>query len=142
MEHPETTYEDLGEPGDSFATLDAKLASALRKVVDGALGRRITRLSREEARKHGRQMRGRQVLWLIYQEYKMEERAVGAFSLKELFKIILINDDLVRFIEDWELALANLEKEPDEDVLETLVIAQLEKSQKLKTDIALSLIHI
>ena len=65
----------------------------------------------------------------------MEGKAVGVFSFEELSKIIFINDDVVRFIEGWELALANLEKEPDEDVLETLVIALL-KRQKLKTDVA------
>ena len=119
-----------------FASLDAKLASALRKQVNGALGRRITRLSRDEARKNGRQLRGRQALWIIYQEYKMEGKAVGVFGLEELFKVTHTGDDLVKFLEDWELALSNLETEPDEDVLETLVIKLFRKSQKLRTDVA------
>ena len=40
VETAATTPEDLAET-DGFATLDSKLASALRKVVTGSLGRSI-----------------------------------------------------------------------------------------------------
>ena len=134
VEDPEVSFEDLAEP-EEFESLDAKLSAALRKVTTGALGRKITRLSNEDARKRGRLMSGRQTLWMIYQDFRMDERQVGLFSLEELFKVTLAGDNLVKFLEDWDLAVANLEKEPDEDVMETLVVKQLRKSSKLKVEI-------
>ena len=57
----------------------------------------------------------------------MEEKAVGVFGLEELFKVTLAGDDLVKFLEDRELALSNLEKEPYEDVGDTRHQATQEK---------------
>ena len=78
-EDPNTTFEDLAEPGKDFETLDSKLSSALRKILTGPIGREITRLSTEEAKRNRRQMSGRQTLWMIYQEFQMEEKYRRSF---------------------------------------------------------------
>ena len=60
VEPADTSSSDLYET-DGFATLDSKLASALRKVVTGALNRSIN-VEKEKHASSGKTMTGRQIL--------------------------------------------------------------------------------
>ena len=67
-EDASTTFESLADVG-AFETLDVKLNAALTGTCKGDIGRRITLKAEEEA-KQRRLIKGRQILWMIYQEYR------------------------------------------------------------------------
>ena len=63
------SIEDLVDRG-MFPPLDAKLNAALARITTGELGRRINR-HKEKHALSGRYLKGRQVLWLIFEFYKV-----------------------------------------------------------------------
>ena len=66
-----TTFESLSD-SQSRLTLDVKLGSALRKLPKGDLKQQAqTRAKALE--KQGRMLRGRQIFWLISQQYALDE---------------------------------------------------------------------
>ena len=81
-------YEDLREPGDDFATLDAKLASALTHIFPPDFQRTL-HAKKLEAMKDGRMIAGRQILFLIDQHFRMSEMDGGVYDTEHLFSIRL-----------------------------------------------------
>ena len=75
VEKDGSSFENLGKSGTGYETLDAKLASALVKTCDGSnLSRDITAKTEQEA-KDGRNIKGRQILWMIYEYFRSNELA-------------------------------------------------------------------
>ncbi len=113
----ETTFETLRSSGD-FDSLDAKLASALGRIVSGEAGREVTRVTETEARE-GRLIKGRQILFLLLQYYRVNEEAVSFYNLADLCSTRLVNDgQLEQFLNTWDNVLAGMDKEPDDAVKE------------------------
>ena len=81
------TMDDLRHTDTIFATLDRKPAASLNEICDGEFERR---LSHEEQRQMaGKQqvLRGRQILWLIYQHLRTNPSLEGAYSINDLFHL-------------------------------------------------------
>ena len=125
---------DLAET-DGFATLDSKLASALRKVVTGSLGRSIN-VEKEKFASSGQMMTGRQILLMIYNHFRVTEVDNNILDLEDLIAVNMNNDDLRRFYDEWEMTLTGIRKVPDEDWLETLLKSQIKGHPGLKEDMA------
>jgi hypothetical protein len=69
VELPYATFKSFGgRPDDRFRKLDSLLAAGLLSVASGDLGREITYQSELEA-KVGRLIKGRQILWIVYEYY-------------------------------------------------------------------------
>ncbi len=69
---PGVTYDELQEAGDDMATLDAKLSSALAHVAPAEF-QRVLHTKKLDAMKDGRVIAGRQVLYLVDQNFRMSE---------------------------------------------------------------------
>ena len=96
VSHHTTSYDILREPGDDFATLDAKLASALTHIVPADFQRTL-HAKKMEAMKRGHMIAGRQILFLIDQHFKMSEKDGGVYDTEHLFSIRMRGEKLQDF---------------------------------------------
>ena len=77
VDHVES-FDDLGN-SEGLNTLDAKLASALAKILNPVLSRRI-QLLEEESAKRRKMVLGRQVLLEVFKNYCFRESSYGRIS--------------------------------------------------------------
>ena len=118
-----------------FHTLDAKLAAALTKIMTGEFARQVCILMEESAAK-GLFLKGRQILLLFYQHYKISEVDGQMLDFQDLLAVHMVGDELRRFINDWEMTLTGMRKLPDGDVLETLFRRQIAKHSGFREHMA------
>ena len=97
-------HSSLRDPG-KFVTLDTKLPAALTKVAKGELARQLLNFKETEAGER-RAVRGRQVLYLFDQHLKTNEEIGSLYSVEDLLKVNLLQDDLSTFIHNWESVVA------------------------------------
>ena len=127
------THDKLRDPG-KFLTLDTKLLAALTKVAKGELARQILNFKESEAA-NKRAVRGRQVLYMFNQHFKTNEEVGSLYSVEDLLKVSLIQDDLGTFIHNWDSVIAGMSHMPDETTLRDVLLRQIRKSQRLKFDL-------
>jgi hypothetical protein len=140
-EDAEATYEKLHDCPKKFDTLDAKLAAALTHICKGELSRKVTLKTEEEA-KAKRLIRGRQILWLVYEDYRINEEAGSLMNLSDLMKVVLRKDQskiehLSRFMMNWDSVLAGMSNPPSEDNLQVMLFDQVKHVPCLATDVAI-----
>ena len=85
VEATRTSSADLAET-DGFATLDSKLATALRKVVTGTLSRSVN-VEKEKLAASGQMMTGRQILLMIYTHFRVTEVDNNMLDLEDLIAV-------------------------------------------------------
>ena len=118
VERPGVTLEALNNSGE-FPTLDAKLAAALSRASHGEYARRIN-ITKEEYATRGMLLKGRQILWLVYQHYKTSEVEGDMLDMQDLLAVRMVSEDLRKFLNDWEMTLAGMRVVPQMELLETL----------------------
>ena len=57
-------------------------------------------------------------------------------DLQDLMAVRLVNDDLRKFLNDWEMTLTGMRTVPDDKLLETLFIRELRKFTGFKAHMA------
>ena len=80
-----------------FEVLDAKIASALNKIIHNSHFKRRISLEEQEAQKQDRFLRGRQNAYLIYEYFRDTEANDSVENYADLFTIGLRNDDIQEF---------------------------------------------
>jgi hypothetical protein len=140
VEESESAYTKLAECSKKFETLDAKLSSALTLVCKGELGRKITLRTEEEA-KAMKLIRGRQILWLIYEEYRINEEAGSLNNITDLMKVTMRKDhtkvdQLSRFLLNWETVLAGIKDPLPDHQLQHMFYEQVRHVPSISNDIA------
>ena len=129
----DASHEKLRDPG-KFLALDTKLLAALSKVAKGELARQILNFKEVEAG-FERAVRGRQILYLFDQHFKTNEEVGSLYSVEDLLKVTLVQDDLSTFLHNWESVIAGMSHIPDEVTLRDILLRQIRKSQRLKFDL-------
>ena len=114
----------------AFETWDAKLASAFAKIIHGKLAKDIS-LIQERKLQEGIMLNGRQIWWLVQRHFEISELDGQTIEIGDLMAVTLHNDDLVKFLHDWEWVLLGLKTMPDEKWLEHLFHQQIKNSQQL-----------
>eukprot|EP00435_Cladocopium_sp_Y103_P014500 s5070_g3.t1 len=84
-----------------FATLDAKLLSALTNIITGDFGRKVDTFKETEATA-GRIVRGRQVLFMLHDHFSTNIKHGATYALQDLFSVQLRGDNLKSFISNWQ----------------------------------------
>ena len=77
-----------------------KLASALMKLISGELKRKVM-IIEEQKMAAGTLVNGRQLLFLIYQEYRRNAVEVGMTEFRDLQNLRLKGDNLRAFVDEW-----------------------------------------
>ena len=117
----------------NFEVLDAKIASALNKIIHNSHFKRRISLEELKAQKGDRFLHGRQIAYLIYEYFRVTGANDSVENYVDLFTIGLRNDDIQEFDSIWDGILLSMTKIPHDDILEGLYKLRIRESEKLKT---------
>ena len=120
-------------PMPDFEVLDARIASALNKIIHNSHFKRKISLEEQKAQKEDRFLRGRQIAYLIYEQFRVTGTDSSVENYTDLFTIALRNDDIQEFDSKWDGILLSMTKIPPDDILEGLYKLRIRESDKLKT---------
>ena len=76
--------------------LDARIASALNKVIQISYFKKKVSLDKQKAQKGDRFLRGRQIAYMIYDCFRVTGAHDTVLDYADLFSITLRNDDVSR----------------------------------------------
>ena len=116
-----------------FELLDARIASALNRIIHNTLFKKKVSLEELKAQKEDRFLRGRQIAYLIYENFRVTGANGSVENYTDLFTIVLRNDDTQEFDSKWDGILLSMTKIPPDDILEGLYKLRIRESEKLKT---------
>ena len=116
-----------------WEVLDAKIASALNRIIHNTLFKRRVSLEEQKAQKECRFLRGRQIAYLIYEYLRVTGANDSVENYADLFTIVLRNDDIQEFDSKWDGILLSMTKIPHDDTWECLYKLRMRESEKLKT---------
>ena len=121
----------------NFEVLDARIASALNKIIHNSQFKRRLSLEEQKAKKDDRFLRGRQIAYLIYDQFRVTGTRDSVENYTDLFTIVLRNDDIQEFDSKWDGILLSMTKIPPDGMLEGLYKLRIRVSEKLKTGLEL-----
>ena len=81
----------------NFEVFDARIASALNKIIHNSHFKRRISLEEQKAQKQDRFLRGRQIAYLIYNYFRVTGAHDSVENYADLFTISLRNDDIQEF---------------------------------------------
>ena len=117
----------------NFGVLDARIASALNKIIQNSHFKRKISLEEQKAQKEDRFLRGRQIAYLIYEQFRVTGTHDSVENYTDLFTIVLRNDDIQEFDSKWDGILLSMTKTPHDDILEGLYKLRIRESGKLRS---------
>ena len=117
----------------NFEVLDARIASALNKIIYNSHFKRRISLEEQKAQKQDHFLRERQIAYLIYEYFRVTGANDSVDNYADLLTISLRNDDIQEFDSKWDGILLSMTKIPPDDILEGLYKLRIRESQKLKT---------
>ena len=121
----------------NFEVLDARIASALNRIIHNTQFKRKVSLEEQKAQKEARFLRERQIAYLIYEYFLVTGANDSVENYADLFTIAVRNDDIQEFDSKLDGILLSMTKIPSEDILEGLYKLRIRESEKLKTVLAL-----
>ena len=101
-----------GIPRPNFEVLDARIASALNKIIHDSHFKRRISLEEQKAQKQDRFLRGRQTAYLIYDYFRVTGVQDSVENYADLFTIGLRNDDIQEFDSKWDGIFLSMTKIP------------------------------
>ena len=116
-----------------FEVFDARIASALNRIIHNSHFKRRISLEEQKAQKEDRFLRGRQISYLIYYQFRVTGTHDSVENYTDLFTIVLRNDGVHEFDSKWDGILLSMTKIPHDDILEGLYKLRIRESEKLKT---------
>ena len=109
-----------GIPMPNFEVLDARIASAMNKIIHNSHFKRRISLEEQKALKEDRFLRGRQIAYLIYGHLRVTGANDSVENYADLFTIVLRIDDIQEFDSKWDGILLSMTKIPHDDILKGL----------------------
>ena len=122
-----------GTPSPDFELLDARIASALNKIIQNTRFKKKVSLEEMKAHKEDRFLRGRQIAYLIYEYFRVTGANDSVENDADLFTVSLRNEDIQEFDSKWDEILKSMTKIPSDDILESLHKLRIRESEKHKT---------
>ena len=117
----------------NFEVLDARIASALNRIIHNSHFKRRFSLEEQKAQKQDRFLRGRHIAYLIYEYFRVTGANDSVENCADLCTIGLRNGDIQEFDSKWDGFLLSMTKSPPDDILEGLYKLRTRESEKLKT---------
>ena len=117
----------------NFEVLDARIASALNRIIHNSHFKRRVSLEEMKAQKEDRLLRGRQIANLIYEYFRVTGANDSVENYADLFTIALRNDDIQEFDSKCVGILLSMTKIPSDDMVEALHKFRIRESEKFKT---------
>ena len=86
----------------NFEVLDARIASALNRIIYNTQFKRNVSLEEQKAQKEDCFLRGRQIAYLIYEYFRVTGAHDSVENYADLFTTVLRNDDIQEFDSKWD----------------------------------------
>ena len=100
----------------NLEVFDARIASALNKIIYNSHFKTRISLEEQKAQKQDRFLRGRQIAYLIYEYFRVTGANDSVENYADLFTISLRNDDIQEFDSKWDGTLLSMTKIPPDIV--------------------------
>ena len=133
VDEKRTSSSTRGISMTNFEVLDAKIASALNRIIHNSHFKRRISLEEQKAQKEDRFLRGRQIAYLIDEYFRVTGANDSVDNYADPFTIGLRNDDIQEFDSKWEGILLSVTQIPSDDILESLCKLRVRGFGKLKT---------
>ena len=138
MDELKSSRSVAGKNFPNFEMLDAKIASALNKIIQNSYFKKKVSLEEQKAQKDDRFLRGRQIAFMIYDYFRVTGAHDTVLDYADFFSITLRNDDVQDFDTRWDEIRLSMTKIPTDGVLESLYKKRIRESEQLKTVLELS----
>ena len=122
-----------GNHGPNFELLEARIASALNRIIQNTRFKKKVNLEEQKAQKEYSFLRGRQIACLIYEYFRVTGANDSVENYADLFTVALRNEDIQEFDSKWDEILQSMTQIPPDDILEGLYKLRIRDSEKLKT---------
>ena len=122
-----------GKNFQNFEMLDAKIASALNKVIQISQFKQKVSLEELKEQKEDRFLRGRQIPFMIYDYFRLTGAHDTVLDCADSFSVTLHDDNIQEFDTRWDEVLLSISKIPSDDILESLYNLRIRESAQLKT---------
>ena len=129
----ESSRSIAGKNSPNFDMLDAKIASALNKVIQNSHFKKKVGLEEQKGQKEDRFLRGRQIAYMIYDNFRVTVAHDTVLDYADLFSVTVRNDNVREFDTRWDDIYKSMTKIPLDDVLENLCKLRIRESDQLKT---------
>ena len=121
-----------------FEVLDARIASALNRIIHNSHFKRRISLEELKVQKQDRFLRGRQIAYLIYDHFRVTGTHDSVENYADLFTVSLRNDDIQEFDSKWDgIFIVYDEKITPDDILEGLYKLRIRESDKTQDRIGI-----
>ena len=107
--------------------LDAKIASALKKIIQNSQFKKKVSLEEQTG------LRGRQIAFMIYDFFRVTGAHDTVLDYADLFSVTLRGDNVQELDKRWDEVLLSMSKLPSDDVLESLYKLRIRESAQVKT---------
>ena len=138
VEAEDASFESLADSG-RFKALDVKLSAALTDLCTGELAFKVTNATEAEADK-SRLIKGRQVLFMIYEWFNLCQEAGALYDAVDLFNVKLKPGasvkELENFLDRWDHTVFGLKKPIEEDQKREFLYEQMVNCPSMNQDIA------
>ena len=104
----------------NFEMLDARIASALNKIILNSYFKKKVNLEKQKAQQEDRFLRGKQIAYMTNDNFRVTGAHDTVLGYADLFTITLRNEDVQEFETRWDEILLSMSKIPTDDVLESL----------------------
>ena len=109
-----------GKEFPNFEMLDAKIASALNKIIQNSQFKKKVSLEEQKAQKEYRILQGRQIAFMIYDYFRVIGAHDTVLDYADLFSVTLRDDNIQEFDTRWDEVLLSMSKIPSDDIFESL----------------------
>ena len=96
-----------------FAALDAKLTAAINTLLNSRnddLARQLINMKETAVKKEAGRLKGRQLLWTVYEYYKVDPKSALLLKMIDLVKTKLHGDKLAGFLATWDNVMIHIDE--------------------------------
>ena len=133
LEEYKSSRSIAGKNFPNFEMLDARIASALNKIIQNYQFKNKVSVEEQSAQKEDWFLRGRQIALMIYDYFRVTGAHDTVLDYVYLFCVTLHDDNIQEFDTRWDEVLRSMSKIPSDDILEGLYKLRIRESEQLKT---------
>ena len=120
LDEIKSSRSGCGKDFPNFEMLDAKIASALNKIIQNSQFKKKVSVEEQKAPKEDWFLRGRQIAFMIYDYFRGTGAHDTVLDYADLLSVTLHDDNIQEFGTRWDEVLVSMTKIPSDDILESL----------------------
>eukprot|EP00972_Heterocapsa_arctica_P036013 5299674-Heterocapsa_arctica.AAC.1 len=98
------------------------------------LSKRLFNMKESYIKNNGEKVKGRQIIWVIYQFFKVDPNSGVLFGIEDLLAVEMKIHKLDEFLAERDEVIVHMEKPPAPEFKQAIFINQIKECPKLKTE--------